>query len=43
VGYKVSPVPKRQPNMRRASTAKARPAGAPPAVDLATIEVPSAG
>jgi plastocyanin len=43
VGYKQSPVPKRQRNMPRATSAKARPAGAPPAVDLAAIEVPSGG
>jgi plastocyanin len=43
-GYKDSPVPRRQPNMPRAAKAKARPAGAPPAVDLAGITVPvSAG
>ena len=34
VGYKQSPVPKRQQNMPRASVAKARPAGAPAPVDL---------
>jgi plastocyanin len=43
VDYKASPVPKRQPNMPRAAKAKARPAGAPPAVDLAAIQVPSGG
>jgi hypothetical protein len=41
VPYKQTPVPRRQRNMPRASTAKARPAGAPPAVDLAAIPVPS--
>ena len=41
VAYKESPAPKRQPNMPRASTARARPAGAPQAIDLATITVPS--
>ena len=35
VGYKESPVPKRQRTMPGAARAKARPAGAPPAVDLA--------
>ena len=35
-----SPVPKRQRNMPRATTAKARPAGAPAPVDLAAIQVP---
>lgn len=40
VVYKRSPVPKRQPNMPRASKAKAKPAGAPPAVDLAAVPVP---
>jgi hypothetical protein len=39
--YKESPVPKRQKNMPRASSAKAQPASAPPAVDLAAIEVPA--
>jgi hypothetical protein len=39
--YKETPVPKRQKNMPRASSAKARPASEPPTVDLATIEVPS--
>ncbi len=42
VGYKESPVPGRQRNMTRAVTAKARPAGAPAAIDLATIAMPSA-
>ncbi len=41
VGYKDSPVPGRQRNMPRATTATARPAGAPTAVDLAAIQVPS--
>jgi hypothetical protein len=41
VGYKQSPIPKKQRNLPRASTARARPAGAPVAVDLALIEVPS--
>lgn len=41
VGYKESPVPKRQRTMPRAARAKARPAGAPPAVDLAAIQVPA--
>jgi len=41
--YQKSPVPKSQPNMPRASTAKAKPAGAPAPVDLASIKVPAAG
>ncbi len=41
VGYKESPVPKRQKNMPRASAAKARPAGAPAPVDLDAIQVPA--
>jgi hypothetical protein len=41
VGYKASPVPKRQANMPRPATAKARPAGAPAPVDLAAIQVPA--
>jgi hypothetical protein len=41
--YKGSPAPGRQRNMPRAAKAKAQPAGAPPAVDLAAIEVPSGG
>lgn len=40
--YKQTPIPKAQRNMPRASSAKARPAGAPPAVDLATIQLPAA-
>jgi len=40
VGYKQSPTPRRQRNMPRAASAKARPAGAPPPVDLAAIQVP---
>ena len=43
VGYQQSPVPKRQQNMPRASAAKARPAGAPAPVDLATIHLPAGG
>jgi plastocyanin len=39
--YKQTPVPKRQRNMPRASAARARPAGAPPAVDLTAITMPS--
>jgi hypothetical protein len=39
--YKVTPVPRRQRNLPRAATARARPAGRPPAVDLAAITVPS--
>jgi hypothetical protein len=39
--YKESPVPRKQANMPRAAKAKARPASAPPAVDLAAIQVPS--
>jgi hypothetical protein len=41
LSYKETPVPKRQKNMARASRAKARPAGAPPPVDLAAIQVPA--
>ena len=41
VGYKQSPVPKAQRNLPRAASAKARPAGAPPALDLAAVQVPS--
>jgi len=41
VGYKDSPVPKRQTNMPRAATARARPAGAPAPVDLAAVVVPA--
>ena len=42
--YKVTPVPKKQRNQAKATTAKARPAGAPVKVDLARITVPvSAG
>ena len=40
--YRKSPVPKGQPNMPRAANAKARPAGAPAPVDLASIKVPAA-
>jgi hypothetical protein len=43
VAYKRSPIPKQQRNMPRAARAKARPAGAPIAVDLAAMQVPSAG
>ena len=39
--YKDTPVPPKQPNMANASTAKARPAGTPPKVDLASITRPS--
>jgi len=39
--YRKSPVPKRQPNMPRATRAKAQPAGAPAPVDLAAITVPA--
>jgi plastocyanin len=39
--YKDTPVPRRQRNMPRARTAPARPAGAPPAVDVAAITLPS--
>jgi len=41
VRYQRSPVPKRQANMPRARRARARPAGAPEPVDLATITVPA--
>lgn len=40
--YGKTPVPRKQQNMPRAAKASARPAGAPPAVDLATIQVPAA-
>jgi hypothetical protein len=43
VGYKASPLPKRQRNMPRATKAPARPAGAPAAVDLAGVDVPAGG
>jgi plastocyanin len=39
--YKGTPLPPNQPNMAKATTAKASPAGAPPAVDLASITRPS--
>jgi hypothetical protein len=39
--YKQTPVPEAQRNMPRAANAKARPAGAPPTVDLAAIRLPS--
>ena len=39
--YKGTPLPPKQPNMAKAVTAKANPAGAPPAVDLASITRPS--
>jgi plastocyanin len=39
--YKKSPIPRKQPTMTRAAKALAQPAGAPAAVDLATITVPS--
>jgi hypothetical protein len=41
--YRVSPVPKRQPNMPRALTARARPAGAPTMPDVATLTTPASG
>jgi hypothetical protein len=41
VAYQRSPIPRKQRNMPRASSAPARPAGAPVTVDLATIQVPS--
>jgi plastocyanin len=42
--YKVTPVPRKQRNLAKATTATARPAGAPAKVDLARIAVPvSAG
>jgi plastocyanin len=41
VRYAKSPVPKRQRTMARATKAAARPAGAPSAVDVDTIEVPA--
>ncbi len=39
--YRETPVPRRQANMPRARTAPARPAGAPPAIDVAAITLPS--
>ena len=39
--FKSTPVPARQPNLMQAKSAKARPAGAPPMVDLATITRPT--
>jgi len=39
--YRKSPVPGKQPTMPRATSAKARPAGAPTPVDLAAIKVPA--
>ncbi len=39
--YATTPVPRRQRNLPRAASARARPAGAPVVVDLASIEVPS--
>jgi hypothetical protein len=38
--YQVTPLPPKQRGMAKAATAKARPAGAPAKVDLATIRVP---
>ena len=38
--YKDTPVPERQPNMAKASAAKARPAGTPPTVDVDSITRP---
>jgi plastocyanin len=40
--YRKTPVPGKQRNLARAARAPARPAGAPAAVDLATISVPAA-
>ncbi len=40
--YDKTPVPGKQANMPRATKAKARPAGAPAPVDLATVTVPAA-
>jgi hypothetical protein len=40
--YRATPVPGKQPTMPRATLAKARPAGAPAPVDLASITVPAA-
>ncbi|MEX1006973.1 MAG: cupredoxin domain-containing protein [Acidimicrobiia bacterium] len=39
--YKKTPVPPEQQNMANAKNAKARPAGAPPKVDLASVARPS--
>jgi plastocyanin len=39
--YKETPVPRRQRDMPRARTAPARPAGAPPTVDVAEVTLPS--
>jgi plastocyanin len=38
--YKVTPVPRKQRNLAKPTTARARPAGAPIRVDLASIKVP---
>jgi plastocyanin len=40
--YRATPVPPRQPNMPRATRARARPAAEPITVDVATITVPDA-
>ncbi len=40
--YKVTPVPPKQQNMAKASTAKAQPAGAPPKIDVDSIARPGA-
>jgi plastocyanin len=39
--YQVTPVPRRQRNLPRASTARARPAARPIAIDLAAVTVPA--
>jgi plastocyanin len=39
--YRKTPIPAKQRNMPRATTAKARPAGAPIVIDVAAIQVPS--
>ena len=39
--YKDTPVPEKQRNMAKATTSKAKPAGAPPPVDVDSITRPS--
>jgi len=39
--YKSTPIPRRQPNLAHAKTAKARPAGAPPKITMSAITRPS--
>jgi plastocyanin len=40
--YRATPIPKKQPNMPRATSAKAKPAGAPAPIDPASIKTPAA-